>query len=163
MPPGEGAFAGKYVSREKVYDCVQDVLDDLKEQPIMSSNGTRLYLRKVASKADYYVDKMPRAECENFVKKSRTGDYLIRQNTAGTQYVLVVNDNKAVLNFIIKKTPQGKFEMAGMPHDSLEMLLRYVAPPFIPRSSPATLKPADVYCPSRARGSRCNRLLHLLV
>ena len=124
---GEGGDTGKFILRDKKYTSVEDVLDDLKETPIPSSDGkTNLYLRKVATSAKYYAGQMTRAECEKFVKKSRHGDFLIRQNSAGTQYVLVVNDNGGVLNFIIKILPSGKFEMAGLPHDSLEMLLRHL-------------------------------------
>ena len=42
------------------------------------------------------------------------------------RYVLVVNDNKSILNFIISQTTEGKFEIGGLPHDSLEMVIRYL-------------------------------------
>ena len=143
---GEGGDLGKFILRDKKYTSVEDVLDDLKQVPIPASDGTNLYLRKIATSAKYYAAQMPRAECETFVKKSRHGDYLIRQNSAGTQYVLVVNDNGGVLNFIVKILPNGKFEMAGLPHDSLEMLLRHLK-----RQPLASKNGGDIYLANPAR------------
>eukprot|EP00040_Diaphanoeca_grandis_P037519 m.244649 g.244649 ORF g.244649 m.244649 type:complete len:626 (-) comp33833_c3_seq1:424-2301(-) len=106
---------------------MEELLDTLQSVPIPTNDGkSNLYLRKPAAKADYYAGQMLRAECEEYVKKAANGDFLIRQNTRGDKYVLVVNDSKHILNFIISQTPDGKFEFGGLPHDSLEMVIRYL-------------------------------------
>jgi len=106
---------------------MEELLDTLQSVPIPTNEGgSNLYLRKPAAKAEYYAGQMPRAECEAYVKRAGNGDFLIRQNTRGDKYVLVVNDSKSILNFIISQTPDGKFDFGGLPHDSLEMVIRYL-------------------------------------
>lgn len=122
-----GGVANSFTLGQTTEKTLEDLIETLKDVPIPTNdNSGNLYLRKPAAKADYYAGQMPRAEAEGYVKKGATGDYLIRQNTKGDKYVLVVNDNKAILNFIISQTAEGKFEFGGLPHDSLEMVIRYL-------------------------------------
>lgn len=62
------------------------------------------------------------------MKKSQEGNYLIRQNSKGDKYVLVVNaGQQLVMNFIINyDNDTKKFVFGGQPHDSLELILRYL-------------------------------------
>lgn len=118
---------GAFTLGKTTEKTMEELLDTLQSVPIPTNSGdSNLYLRKPAAKADYYAGQMPRAECEGYVKKAGNGDFLIRQNSRGDKYVLVVNDSKNILNFIISQTPDGKFEFGGLPHDSLEMVIRYL-------------------------------------
>jgi len=111
----------------KTEKTMQELLDALNGVPISTNDGKgKLFLRKPAGKADYYVGNMPRAEAEEYVKKSGEGAYLIRQNTKGDKYVLVVNSSQKVMNFIITVNSDGKFLFGGLPHDSLEMVIRHL-------------------------------------
>jgi hypothetical protein len=104
------------------------LIEQVKSVPIFANDGkTKLYLRKPAARASYYVGAMARSEAEAYVKKSGIGDYLIRQNAKGDKYVLVVNGgNQEVKSFIISAEANGRFSFGGLPHESLEMVIRFL-------------------------------------
>lgn len=122
------ADVNSFTLATKTAKSMSELLEEIKSVPIYGNDGKSiLYLRKAAARADYYVGNMPRAEAEGYVKKSGTGDYLIRQNSKGDKYVLVVNGGGGeVKNFIIAAQPDGKFSFGGLPHESLEMVIRFL-------------------------------------
>jgi len=117
----EGKKKNKITVNGKTYDTVPDAIEDLKDMPMIAKDGSKLYLRNVATKSTFYAGVMARDECENFVKAAGKGDYLVREKSDGKSFVLVVNAGKGqVLNLVIKQTADGKFEGA----DSLEGVIR---------------------------------------
>eukprot|EP00036_Acanthoecidae_sp_10tr_P004174 CAMPEP_0182942148 /NCGR_PEP_ID=MMETSP0105_2-20130417/50140_1 /TAXON_ID=81532 ORGANISM="Acanthoeca-like sp., Strain 10tr" /NCGR_SAMPLE_ID=MMETSP0105_2 /ASSEMBLY_ACC=CAM_ASM_000205 /LENGTH=667 /DNA_ID=CAMNT_0025081847 /DNA_START=64 /DNA_END=2067 /DNA_ORIENTATION=+ len=122
------ADINSFTLSSKTAKTMTDLLEQIKSVPIYGNDGkSMLYLRKPAARAAYYVGNMPRSEAEAYVMKSADGDYLIRQNTKGDKYVLVVNGGAGnVKNFIISAQADGKFSFGGLPHESLEMVIRFL-------------------------------------
>jgi len=115
-----GKKTNKFTVKKKTYDTVGEAIDDLKDTAMIASDGSKIYLRNVATASTFYAGMMPRAECEDFVKAAGHGDYLVRQKSDGKSYVLVVNADGDVLNMVIKRDAEGTFEG----QDTLEGLVR---------------------------------------
>lgn len=117
---GKDDHLGQFKVNKKWYKTVGGALDDLKKLPIIASDGSKIFLRKVATASSFYAGQMPREECEAFVKKAAHGDYLIREKSDGQSYVLVINNKGGVMNMVIKRDADGKYQG----EDTLELLLR---------------------------------------
>lgn len=74
----------------------------VRENPLKSQQGGALHLENAAVLAPWYVGKMGRHECENLIKASSTGEFLVRSRNKGG-YAVCVNDQGAVRNFSVTR------------------------------------------------------------
>lgn len=74
----------------------------VRENPLKSQQGGALHLENAAVLAPWYVGKMGRHECENLIKASSTGEFLVRSRNKGG-YAVCVNDQGDVRNFSVTR------------------------------------------------------------
>eukprot|EP00035_Acanthoeca_spectabilis_P017872 m.376995 g.376995 ORF g.376995 m.376995 type:complete len:213 (+) comp16705_c0_seq4:422-1060(+) len=100
------------------FQTLANVITYVRENPLKSQQGGALHLENAAVLAPWYVGKMGRHECENLIKASSTGEFLVRSRNKGG-YAVCVNDQGAVRNFSVTRE-HGVFIASHQEHNSLE-------------------------------------------
>lgn len=103
---------------------IPELVESLRdESPIFGESGRKLFLRKSAAAADWYVGPMSRFATENAVLLGEKGDFLLRQSSDGLQYVLCVNAGETVKNYKIARVPKG-FVFVKKLYKNMESIVR---------------------------------------
>jgi len=135
---------GKLKCGEKKHHSLSDLIDYYMETPLQGNTG-KIFLKKPACSAPWYVGEMGRAATEKAVLKAKAGDYLLRLGSKANSYVLCVNDHGAAKNFQISRDPMLKsFSFGGKTFTNMEMVARSLkATPLTGRSGELKIgKPA---------------------
>jgi len=101
--PGAVSFAGK------LFETLDEVIEFIRIAPLKSCvrPGERLWIANPAIVAPWFVQSMPRRECEAKVRSADHGDFLVRLSSTKDKYVLVVNDCGNPYTFSILVAPDG--------------------------------------------------------
>ena len=97
----------------KNHSCLEDVVDDLRRNPVQAKNGMLVYLSNSASNYTWFVGRMDADACEKTVMAAGHCDYLVRVDPGCEHYVLVINDQGAIKNFKVQNGPRG-FILGGV-------------------------------------------------
>lgn len=119
----------KYVFGAKLFDSIRALIKFLRISPLTGKNGSVLQLQSPApyydmdetasmsfmsdissasefgsvSRQPWFAGKARRSAVEASVLAASNGDYLVRESSKGTHYVLCINDNGLPLSFQIKR------------------------------------------------------------
>lgn len=144
----------KYVFGAKLFDNIRGLIKYLRVNPLTGKDGSTLQLQSAAAFSDefmsssmlsdisaassvssaagsrnWFVGTTKRSAVEAAVLKGNQGDFLVRESSKGTHYVLCLNDSGSPLSFQIQREGAA-FIFTGRAFRSMTSLIEFL------RSSP---------------------------